>query len=107
MSTDEKIQHIKGVISRHTRVPLYAMEGPMRLRQYVIARHLAAYLCRVHTNATMEAIGQAFGGRHHSSIVHATQATQAQMDVDAGFRREVEELSRRLTRDFTTIDLAA
>lgn len=70
--------------------------GKSRKRRIVDARHVAMHFCKQCTSLSLEAIGNRFGGRDHSTVIHACRAVQARLDTDPVFVDEVERLSRRL-----------
>jgi chromosomal replication initiator protein len=70
--------------------------GKSRKRPIVDARHIAMHFCKLHTPLSLEAIGRRFGGRDHSTVIHACRAVQARIDTDPSFVDEIEHLERRL-----------
>ena len=62
----------------------------------VIARHLSMYLAKNLTNNSLKAIGNNFGGRDHSTVIHAVQTVNDMYDVDSRFRSSVDELKKKL-----------
>ena len=53
--------------------------GQRRQRPLVLARHEAMYRCVMETPATYPEIGRAFGGRDHTTVIHAKRAHEARM----------------------------
>ena len=60
-------------------------------------RHVAMYLAREHTQDSLPAIGQAFGGRNHTTVLHAVRRTTERLAGDPDAYRAVQKLSARLT----------
>jgi chromosomal replication initiator protein len=60
-------------------------------------RHLAMYLAREHTDETLPAIGEQFGGRHHSTVLHALRHTAERMACDPEAFEVVRSLTEHLT----------
>ena len=56
------------------------------------------YLCRRYTNASFPVIGDRFGGRDHSTVIHAAQVIERRLREDPAFRATVERLERLLER---------
>jgi len=54
------------------------------------------YLCREMTNESYASIGSRFGGRDHSTVIHAHRKITDRLDVDARFRRDVDDLKRQI-----------
>ncbi len=49
------------------------------------------YLCRRYTNASFPVIGDRFGGRDHSTVIHAAQVIERRLREDPNFRATVEQ----------------
>ena len=54
------------------------------------------YLCKEYTNHSLKSIGYHFGGRDHSTVIHAVQAVNDMIDIDAKFRYSIDELKKKL-----------
>jgi len=68
------------------------MRSPDRSAHVAWARQVAMYLARELTDATLPAIGRAFGGRNHTTVMHACRRTTERIAADAEARRTVHEL---------------
>ena len=62
----------------------------------VWARHLAMYLAREVTGASLPDIGRAFGGRNHTTVLHAVRRVQRESERDQATRTAVQSLLARL-----------
>ena len=67
-----------------------------RSRQVVYARQVAMYLCRELTDHSLPAIARRFGGRDHTTVLHAHRKVQRQLLVDQPTRDLVDGLLRDL-----------
>jgi chromosomal replication initiator protein len=56
------------------------------------------YLARELTDATLPAIGRAFGGRNHTTVMHACRRTAARIASDAAAQEAVERVAEALRR---------
>jgi chromosomal replication initiator protein len=74
------------------------LRSKKRTRTVVVPRQVAMYLCRRHTNASFPVIGDRFGGRDHSTVIHAAQVVERLVREDPTFRATVERLERLLER---------
>lgn len=72
------------------------LKGPCRSKDIVVPRQIAMYLVRELTDASLPAIGRVFGGRDHSTVIHACKVTAAKLAADKAFAAMVNELSRRI-----------
>ncbi|MDP8978847.1 MAG: chromosomal replication initiator protein DnaA [Actinomycetota bacterium] len=67
-----------------------------RTRQLVAARQVAMYLCRELTDLSLPKIGQAFGGRDHTTVIHAKDKIGTVMKERPAVYRQVQELTARV-----------
>ena len=63
-----------------------------------LSRQVAMYLCRHHTDRSLAAIGQAFGGRDHTTVVHSLSVIERRLREDDRLREAVRTVQERLTR---------
>lgn len=82
--------------SEYYRIPLADMTSKKRTAQVAFARQVAMYLCEQLTGMSLTAIGEAFGGRDHGTVIHARRTVQGQMQVNPTVKREVEYLSLQI-----------
>jgi chromosomal replication initiator protein len=67
-----------------------------RTRQLVNARQIAMYLTRELTDLSLPKIGEAFGGRDHTTVIHANKKISDLMRERAGIYEQVQELTSRI-----------
>ncbi|MCL2848551.1 MAG: chromosomal replication initiator protein DnaA [Micrococcales bacterium] len=70
--------------------------GTSRSRTLVTARQIAMYLCRELTDLSLPNIGKAFGGRDHTTVLHAYRKIQSQMAEKRSTYNQVTELTNRI-----------
>jgi chromosomal replication initiator protein len=70
--------------------------GSSRSRVLVTARQIAMYLCRELTDMSLPKIGQAFGGRDHTTVMHANRKIREQMAERRSTYNQVTELTSRI-----------
>ena len=73
------------------------LTGPNRGRPLVLARQIAMYVLRQLTDHSYPAIARAFGGRDHTTVIHAVNKIEGLMPERAKVYQDVERLTRRLT----------
>ena len=73
--------------------------SPSRSPKVTQARHLAMYLTRELTDATLPAIGRAFGGRNHTTVLHACRRTAERIADDPSAYDTVQRLHTELRGD--------
>jgi len=67
-----------------------------RKREAVQARQVAMYFCKQMTNHSLKTIGLRFGGRDHSTVIHAYQSVENQLDIDPRFKEMIEEIKHQI-----------
>jgi chromosomal replication initiator protein len=70
--------------------------GSSRSRVLVNARQIAMYLCRELTDLSLPKIGQMFGGRDHTTVIHADRKIRGQMAERRAIYNQVAELTNRI-----------
>ncbi len=73
--------------------------GSSRSRVLVTARQIAMYLCRELTQLSLPKIGQQFGGRDHTTVMHANRKISAQMAERRSTYNQVTELTSRIKQE--------
>ena len=72
------------------------LTGPSRSRSLVTARQVAMYLCRELTDMSLPKVGQAFGGRDHTTVMHAERKIRQLMAERRGLYNQVADLTARI-----------
>ena len=92
------IESIQRAVCDFFRVRPTDLRSKKRTRTVALPRQVAMYLCRRYTDASFPVIGDRFGGRDHSTVIHAAQVIERRLREDATFRATVERLERLLER---------
>lgn len=90
------IDFIQKTVSETFNVSLDDMKDKTRKKEIVIARHVAMYFSKEYTNHSLKSIGYHFGGRDHSTVIHAVQTVNDMMETDSRFCSSVEALKKKL-----------
>ncbi|MFQ6673946.1 MAG: chromosomal replication initiator protein DnaA [Fidelibacterota bacterium] len=86
---------IRGV-SAATNIPENKLIGKGRKMEVALARQIAMYLCRDVVEASLENVGLHFGGRDHTTVIHACRTVEAKMQEVPLFKQKVEGIKSRL-----------
>jgi chromosomal replication initiator protein len=92
------IETIQKAVCEFFRIRPTDLRSKKRTRTVALPRQVAMYLCRRHTDASFPVIGDRFGGRDHSTVIHAAQVVERRLRDDPAFRATVERLERLLER---------
>jgi chromosomal replication initiator protein len=85
------------IVSRYYDISPDQMITKKRSRDISYPRQVAMYLCRELTGMSLPKIGQVFGGRDHTTVMHACDKIAEEMDTSADLRRAITELKRNIT----------
>ena len=87
---------IMAVTAEYFSVSLEDLTGASRSRTLTTARQIAMYLCRELTDLSLPKIGQTFGGRDHTTVMHADRKIRSQMAERMSVYNQVAELTSRI-----------
>lgn len=90
------IEYIQKLVCDFYNIPVEAVKSKTRKREIVQARQIAMYFTKDLTKASLKNIGMYFGGRDHSTVIHACQTVNDLMETDKKFRHDVEEIEKRI-----------
>lgn len=88
---------IATAVARHFRLKLADLRSSSRKQHLVRARSLAMLLTRRMTSLSMHQIGDYFGGRDHTTVLHAIRKTTSLLEEDPELRRTADEVQEKLT----------
>lgn len=91
------ISTIQKVVSQHYRVPVESMRSKVRTARLAFPRQVAIYLARDLTSASLAQIGQRFGGRDHTTVIHACQKITDLIERDVALRSTIGQLRKELS----------
>jgi len=90
------IENIQKMICEHFNVKLGELKSKRRTRNVALPRQLAMYLCRQYTSTSFPVIGSKFGGRDHSTVIHASKSIEEKIKTDPYIQATIEKLARTL-----------
>lgn len=90
------VDDIKKAVANHFSLKVSDIISKRRTKNLSFPRHIAMYLCRKHTTASYPEIGDHFGGRDHSSVIHAASVVSSKIASDPEIKALVDEIERIL-----------
>lgn len=90
------LQHIARQTARYFTLHVAELKSPSRRRTVVMARDVAMYLARQLSGKSLKQIGQFFGGRDHTTVLHGCRKTESLMQTDPLTHGAVVELRQGL-----------
>ncbi len=91
-----RIEDIQRVVARQYNVSRADLLSSRRTANVVRPRQVAMYLAKVLTLRSLPEIGRRFGGRDHTTVLHAVRKIEALAGNDSAFAEEIEALKRQL-----------
>lgn len=96
------IESIIGVVTNHFAVRVSDIQSKKRTRSIVFPRQVCMYLARILTTLSLEEIGGYFGGRDHSTVLHAEEKIRSAIKEDRALATTIELLKTQLQSDPTS-----
>lgn len=92
------IQDIQQAVSTYYRLRVDDLKSKKRTKTVAFPRQIAMYLCRELTDYSLPKIGEDFGGRDHTTVIHAHEKISRILEQDPQLQQAVNELKKRITR---------
>ncbi|MCH7530433.1 MAG: chromosomal replication initiator protein DnaA [Gemmatimonadetes bacterium] len=83
-------ERIRETVARRWRVRPEALASKRRTKDLTVPRQVAMYLIKQTLDTSLVRIGELFGGRDHSTVIHSIRKVEAQMERDPIFREQVD-----------------
>lgn len=90
------IEEIQKQVANHFNIRLSDMHSARRARSVARPRQVAMYLAKQLTARSLPEIGRKFGGRDHTTVMHAVRKVEELKTIDSGFAEDIELLRRML-----------
>jgi chromosomal replication initiator protein len=84
--------------AKHFGLKLSELRSPSRQQAVVAARNAATYLARNMLQCSFEEIGQYFGGRDHTTVMHGWRKMEKLLKIDPATKHEIDELEQELLK---------
>jgi chromosomal replication initiator protein len=92
------IEQIQKAVSLSYKLTVDQLVSKNNSRQYAFPRQVAMYLCKKLTKHSYPEIGRAFGGKHHTTVIHSFEKIQALAVDDAALQKQLVDLGQGLQR---------
>jgi len=91
------VESIQKTICDYFNLKLGDLKAKRRTRNIALPRQLAMYLCRKYTSTSFPSIGDKFGGRDHSTVIHAAKTIEKKIKVDPQMSATIEKLEKNIS----------
>ncbi len=93
---DITCETVKKAVCKKYNIKLSDMESKKRTREFSYPRQIAMYLCREFTDLSLPKIGESFGGRDHTTVLHACDKINNEMKTNQNLAEEIRELKQQI-----------
>ncbi|HTM07212.1 MAG TPA: chromosomal replication initiator protein DnaA [Verrucomicrobiae bacterium] len=90
------VESIQKTICDYYNIKVGDLKAKRRTKNIALPRQVAMYLSRKHTSTSFPAIGSKFGGRDHSTVIHAAKTIEKKMKEDPQMQNTIEKLEKNL-----------
>lgn len=90
------IEYIQKAVAKHYDLPIEILAAKTRRKEVALARQVAMYLARHLTHESLKDIGAQFGGRDHTTVIHACQAIEELATQNTEFRGVLDRIAKTL-----------
>lgn len=91
------IGEIQRVVARHYSLKVSQLISRSNSPRFVVPRQIAMYLCRQLTEASLPHLGRVFGGRHHTTVLHATRKVSRLVKTDPLLHSTIHNLTDQIS----------
>ncbi len=93
------IESIKNIVADYYNVEMSDFSSKRRTRNIAFPRQVAMYLSRTLTDSSLPRIGEQFGGRDHTTVLHAFEKLNRQRKTSPSFENTLQELTKRIQNE--------
>ena len=91
------VETIQKLVANHFHIKTSEIKSSKRLKNLVLPRQISMYISRKLTSSSFPEIGSKFGGKDHSTIIHAIKKIEKKMEEDIQLKATIEKLINNLT----------
>jgi len=101
------VSEIIDTVAEHYGITQDELIGPSRQKEFVLPRQIVMYLAREETTSSLPEIGQALGGRDHTTVLHGSQKMSGEVEKKSSLRRDLVAIRENLYREPSLIPVQA
>lgn len=90
------VETIQRIVSEHFQIPEDMIRAKTRKKEIALARQISMFLSKKHTNHSLKTIGLHFGGRDHSTVIHALQTVEDLVIKDKQISDSIKQIERKI-----------
>lgn len=90
------IRQIQKAVCDFYKLKISDLKSKNRSKNIALPRHVAIYFCREFTNSSLPEIGRAFGGRDHTTVMHAIKKIKSEVEINTQLYNEISGIKKIL-----------
>ena len=92
------IESIQKAVADYYKISIDDLKGKKRSNDIAYPRQVAMYLCRSLTEENLNRIGLEFGGRDHTTVIHAYEKISEGLKSDESLQRTIDDITKKITQ---------
>lgn len=93
------IEYIQEAVAAYYNLRVEDLKSQRRTRNVAFPRQIAMYLARKLTDMSLPKIGEEFGGRDHTTVIHAYEKISESLQKDEALQSAINDLSKKISQD--------
>jgi chromosomal replication initiator protein len=89
-------QYIEEVVAKRYNIKISDMKSKKRTKNFTVPRQVAMYLCRELTDMSLPKIGDEFGGKDHTTVIHSCDKISKEIKNDSEMRSTIESIKKEI-----------
>ena len=87
---------IQQVVAEHYNIRVEDIQGSKKPKNIAFPRQVSMYLCRKLLDISLPKIGESFGGRDHTTVIHAISKIEKQLESDTALQKTIMQLEKEI-----------
>ena len=92
------IENVQKLVASYYQIKIADMKSSRRMKHLAFPRQIAMYLCKKHIRSSYPEIGNKFGGKDHTTVIHAVRKIEGLIRKDPRLRDDIEFLEKSMRR---------
>jgi len=92
------IENIQKNVASFFNISVSDLKSSKKLKIYSFPRQIAMYICRIMTNSSFPEIGEKFGGKDHSTVIHAFRQIEKRANEDREVKNIIDTIKNQLQK---------
>jgi len=91
-----KIEQVQQIVAHNYNITVEDLKGKKRNSQITIPRQIAMYICRIYLEESLPKIGAEFGGKDHTTVMHAVEKIKKEIEKDDNLNVDINKIINQM-----------